>query len=248
MLCCCYCCRTSDLALVKIDCDEPLPTVRLGQSSQLRVGEWVVALGSPYHLKNSVTAGIISCVDRKARDLGLAQSAGIDYIQTDAAINQGNSGGPLVNLAGEVIGVNNMKVLSADGVSFAIPVDTAKEVLTQLALQGRVLRPYLGIKMLQINPRIASQLQKLTPTFPDVTHGILVPEVTKGSPAERGGVKPGDVIVGFEGSDGEVTTGRLIEMLGRYIGSSMKLRVLRRSVGGQQHLVTLYVVASKAEE
>lgn len=162
---------------------------------------------------------------------------------------QGNSGGPLVNLRGEVIGVNNMKVLAADGVSFAIPVDTAKEVITQLLVSGRVLRPYLGIKMLPINPRVASQLRKLTPTFPAVTHGILVPEVTKGSPAERGGLKPGDVVVGFGGcSDDEVTTGRLIEELAKHIDKSMELRVLRSSVDGKQHLVKLYVVASRVEE
>ncbi|GMH37712.1 hypothetical protein BSKO_05585 [Bryopsis sp. KO-2023] len=241
--------KPSDLALVQIHSDDSLPTVKLGHSGSLRVGEWVLALGSPLHLRNSVTAGIISCVDRKAKELGLAGTHGIDYIQTDAAINQGNSGGPLVNLEGEVIGVNNMKVLAADGVSFAIPVDTAKEVISQLLLSGRVLRPYLGIKMLPINPRVASQLKKLTPTFPDVRHGILVPEVTKGSPAERGGLQPGDVIVGFKGCrEEDVTTGKLIEELGKHIGKSMELRVLRGSVDGKQHLVTLHVIASRVEE
>lgn len=145
--------------------------------------------------------------------------------------------------------MNNMKVLAADGVSFAIPVDTAKEVITQLLVSGRVLRPYLGIKMLPINPRVASQLRKLTPTFPEVTNGILVPEVTKGSPAEVGGLKPGDVIVGFgKFRDDDVTTGKLIEELAKHIGKSMELSVLRSTVDGKEHLITLHVVASRVEE
>merc|ERR1712176_957496 len=136
----------SDLAIVKVDCKEDLPTVTLGDSNSLRVGEWVVALGSPLFLKNTITAGIISCVERKQSDLNLSGSR-TDYIQTDASINMGNSGGPLVNLKGEVIGINAMKALSADGVSSAIPVDTAKFVIQQVLKYGRVVRPYIGIKM-----------------------------------------------------------------------------------------------------
>lgn len=158
----------SDLAVVKVDSDLPLPTVQLGRSHNLQAGQWVLALGSPLHLQNSVTAGIISCVDRKAVDLGLA-GARTDYIQTDAAINKGNSGGPLVDIEGRVIGISAMKAVAADGVSFAIPIDTAVEVMRQLAEHGRVVRPYVGMKMLQLNCYNAAQFRRRDPNFPDVS-------------------------------------------------------------------------------
>ncbi|EFN59628.1 hypothetical protein CHLNCDRAFT_18457, partial [Chlorella variabilis] len=172
-----------------------------GRSANLRVGEWVVALGSPLHLQNSVTAGIVSCVDRKAVELGLA-GARTDYIQTDAAINKGNSGGPLVNLYGEVVGISAMKAVAADGVSFAIPVDTAVDVMRQLKDHGRVIRPYVGIKMLQLNRHSAAQFRKRDPSFPSVEAGILVPGVHPGSPAERAGLRSGDCIIGGTGVPG----------------------------------------------
>ncbi|RMZ53163.1 hypothetical protein APUTEX25_005152 [Auxenochlorella protothecoides] len=181
----------SDLAVVRVEAGAPLPCVRLGSASRLRVGEWVVALGSPLHLQNSVTAGIVSCVDRRAAELGLA-GARTDYIQTDAAINRGNSGGPLLNLAGEVVGISCMKALAADGVSFAIPVDTAIDVMRQLAAHGRVIRPHVGIKMLELTRHSAARFRERDPGFPDVTAGILVPAVTPGSPADRAGLRQGD--------------------------------------------------------
>lgn len=171
---------------MKVDCKEDLPTVTLGDSNSLRVGEWVVALGSPLFLKNTITAGIISCVERKRSDLNLSGSR-TDYIQTDASINMGNSGGPLVNLKGEVIGINAMKALSADGVSFAIPVDTAKFVIQQVLKYGRVVRPYIGIKMLDLSARTADLIRKERPAFPDVKTGVFVPQVTPGGPAENAG-------------------------------------------------------------
>ncbi|KFM24620.1 Putative protease Do-like 14 [Auxenochlorella protothecoides] len=182
----------SDLAVVRVEAGAPLPCVRLGSASRLRVGEWVVALGSPLHLQNSVTAGIVSCVDRRAAELGLA-GARTDYIQTDAAINRGNSGGPLLNLAGEVVGISCMKALAADGVSFAIPVDTAIDVMRQLAAHGRVIRPHVGIKMLELTRHSAARFRERDPGFPDVTAGILVPAVTPGSPADRAGLRQGDL-------------------------------------------------------
>lgn len=234
----------SDLAVLRIESDSPLPTAKLGRSASLRVGEWVVALGSPLHLQNSVTAGIVSCVDRKAVELGLA-GARTDYIQTDAAINKGNSGGPLVNLFGEVVGISAMKAVAADGVSFAIPVDTAVDVMRQLKEHGRVIRPYVGIKMLQLNKHSAAQFRKRDPAFPRVEAGILVPGVHPGSPAERAGLRPGDCIIGFGEPacrPDQVTTTALIRALGEHIGRPLALRLARP--GGK--VETLSVVAQEA--
>ncbi|GAB4816218.1 hypothetical protein N2152v2_003264 [Parachlorella kessleri] len=216
----------SDLAVLKVDSDTPLPHVKMGTSSGLRVGEWVVALGSPLHLQNSVTAGIVSCVDRKAVELGLA-GARTDYIQTDAAINKGNSGGPLVNLQGEVVGISAMKALAADGVSFAIPVDTALDVMRQLRQHGRVIRPYAGMKMLQLNRHSVLQFRSRDPNFPNVSAGILIPQVYPGSPADKAGLKAGDIIIGFPSEYREVTTANLVKALTEHVGRDMQLRVAR---------------------
>ncbi|KAL6780370.1 hypothetical protein ACKKBF_B13420 [Auxenochlorella protothecoides x Auxenochlorella symbiontica] len=222
----------SDLAVVRVEAGAPLPCVRLGSASRLRVGEWVVALGSPLHLQNSVTAGIVSCVDRRAAELGLA-GARTDYIQTDAAINRGNSGGPLLNLAGEVVGISCMKALAADGVSFAIPVDTAIDVMRQLAAHGRVIRPHVGIKMLELTRHSAARFRERDPGFPDVTAGILVPAVTPGSPADRAGLRQGDVVTGWAGAarGAPPTTKALVAALGDSIGKPLVLQVARPGAG-----------------
>ena len=139
----------SDIAVVQLDEKRaPYPCVKLGQSDNLRAGEWVVALGSPLHLSNTVTG------------MGGAARARMAYLQTDAAINQGNSGGPLCDLDGRVVGVNTMKALGADGVSFAIPIDEARRVVTQLLDHGRVRRPYLGMKLLELNAGICESLRR----------------------------------------------------------------------------------------
>ncbi|KAK9867290.1 hypothetical protein WJX84_001258 [Apatococcus fuscideae] len=218
--------RVSDLAVLEIKDSGPLPVVSLGSSQHLRVGEWIVALGSPLHLSNSVTAGIVSCVDRKAVELGLL-GASSEYIQTDAAINRGNSGGPLINLAGEVVGISSMKAIAADGVSFAIPIDTAKDVLRQLREHGRVLRPYAGIRMLQLTQSMLPQLRAQDPAFPSVDCGIIVSEVAPGSPAEKAGLMSGDVITGFADAE-EVTTANLIKVLTKHIHKELTVDVKRR--------------------
>jgi HtrA serine peptidase 2 len=164
----------TDVALIKIDTPEPLPTVALGSSSSLRAGEWVVALGSPLHLQNTVTAGVISAVGRSAAELGLPSNN--EYIQTDAAINVGNSGGPLLNLDGEVIGINTMKAI-ASGISFALPIDRVKEVVALLTRHGRVVRPFIGIKMLSLTPALLQQLGQVDESMKKVSGGVLVADV-----------------------------------------------------------------------
>ncbi|XP_059648493.1 putative protease Do-like 14 isoform X2 [Cornus florida] len=164
----------SDIALVRIKSKTPLPTAKLGSSSKLRPGDWVVAVGCPLSLQNTITAGIVSCVDRKSSDLGLGGMRR-EYLQTDCAINAGNSGGPLVNIDGEVIGVNIMKVLAADGLGFSVPIDSVSKIIDHFKKNGRVVRPWLGLKMLDLNDLIVAQLKEKDSTFPDVNKGILVP-------------------------------------------------------------------------
>ncbi|CAN1219884.1 Putative protease Do-like 14 [Linum perenne] len=187
----------SDIAIVKIDSKTPLPTAKLGSSSKIRPGEWVLAVGCPLSLQNTVTMGIISCVDRKSSDLGLG-GVRREYLQTDCAINAGNSGGPLINIDGEVVGVNIMKVLDADGLSFAVPVDSVAKIVQQFRKSGRVVRPWLGLRMIELNDMIIAQLKERDPRFPDVNNGIFVPMVTPGSPADKAGFRPGDVLVQFD--------------------------------------------------
>lgn len=144
----------SDIAILQIESAEAMewPTIPLGASADLRPGEWVCALGSPFSLQNSVSAGIISAVARHSSELGYPQKGG-EFIQTDAAINSGNSGGPLVNLDGEVIGINTMKVDGSVGISFAIPIDTASQVIDQLLQHKKVVRAYIGMQMVNFNTR-----------------------------------------------------------------------------------------------
>lgn len=232
--------RVSDLALVKIDAQGPLPTVKMGSSRGMRVGEWVLALGSPLTLQNSVTAGIVSCVGRQAKELGLPGKTG--YIQTDAAINSGNSGGPLVNLAGEVVGISTMKALFSSGVSFAIPIDAAREIMSQMQQQGRVVRPYVGIKMLELNEQNTSQMHQKNSKFPTLSSGVLVPGVLDGSPASKAGLRQGDIIVGFSGSNKDVTVPALVEVLTQNIGKRLQLQVLR---GDQELALSIRAIEAR---
>ncbi|XAR52621.1 HtrA2 peptidase [Bertholletia excelsa] len=230
----------SDIAIVKITSKTPLPTAKLGSSSKLRPGDWVVAMGCPLSLQNTITAGIVSCVDRKSSDLGLGGMRR-EYLQTDCAINAGNSGGPLVNVDGEVVGVNIMKVQAADGLSFAVPVDSVSTIIEHFKKNGRVVRPWLGLKMLDLNDMIVSQLREKDATFPNVSKGVLVPMVTPGSPAERAGFRPGDVVVEFEGRPvGSIK--EVIEIMGDKVGIPLKAVVKR----ADDRVVTLTVIPEEA--
>ncbi len=184
----------TDLAVLRIEGAGPLPAARLGDSNKVEVGDWVLALGQPFGLEGTVTAGIVSA---KGRGLGIADRE--DFIQTDAAINPGNSGGPLVNLDGEVVGINTAISTSNggyQGVGFAIPIDLAKWVGGQLANGGKVHRSYLGVIIQPVTQPLAEQFKV------KVHQGVLVTEVRPDTPAAKAGLKPGDIILKFAGQAG----------------------------------------------
>src|SRR5712671_6908207 len=183
--------EATDLALVKVE-GGPFPVIQLGDSEGVEVGEWVVAIGNPFGLSRSVTTGIISYKGR--RDVNPAGKPGYyDFIQTDAAINPGNSGGPLLDARGAVIGINAAVNPSGQGIGFAIPINMLKEVLPQLE-KGRVTRSWMGLTVQdQLGPDLAESFG--VPSG----KGVLVTDVVEGGPAERAGVRPGDVVVSFEG-------------------------------------------------
>ncbi|CAL8286879.1 unnamed protein product [Lota lota] len=196
--------QVADIATIKITAKHPLPTLALGRSSDVRQGEFVVAMGSPFALRNTITSGIVSSAQRGSKELGLSNS-NMDYIQTDAAIDFGNSGGPLINLDGEVIGINTMKVTA--GISFAIPSDHVKQFLERSAQQKKSRlgesdsrRKYIGVMMLTLTPSIIAELKLRDSLFPDVTHGILIHRVITGSPANKAGMQPGDIVVEIDGT------------------------------------------------
>lgn len=189
-----------DLAVVKINPrGENLPLAKLGDSSDIRVGDWAIAVGNPLGLNNTVTLGIISTLSRSSAEAGIPDKR-IDFIQTDAAINPGNSGGPLLNERGEVIGINTAIRADANGIGFAIPINQAKDVKEILAKGGEVPHPYVGIQMVTITPELAKQNNNdpnSTILLPETT-GVLVMRVMPNTPAEAAGIRRGDVITKVE--------------------------------------------------
>jgi serine protease Do len=178
----------TDLALVKIAGDSDLQPLKLGNSDDLKVGNWVVAVGSPFGLEQTVTAGIVSA---KGRVIGSGPYD--NFIQTDASINPGNSGGPLINLQGEVVGINTAIIASGQGIGFAIPINMAKEVAPQLQKRGHVTRGLLGVNIQDVTPELAKSLGLKE------SKGALVSQVVPGGPADKAGLEQGDVIVNFDG-------------------------------------------------
>ena len=209
----------TDLAILRLDGKGPFPAARLGNSDAVGVGDWVLALGEPFGLEGSVTAGIISA---KGRGLGIAPRE--SFLQTDAAINPGNSGGPLVNIDGEVIGINtaiSSRTGGYQGVGFAIPVNLAKWVADQLVQRGTVQRAYLGVAIQPVTHELAEKFQV------PARKGVLVGEVRDNTPAAKAGMKPGDVVVEFNGQP----VNQPSELQGLVeqtpVGSTVPVRVLR---------------------
>jgi serine protease Do len=206
----------TDIALIKVDGQAGLPVAPLGDSSALRMGEWVCAIGNPLGYEHTVTVGVVSFLGRKLFDMSLD-----NYIQTDAAINFGNSGGPLINSRGEVIGINAAISSRASSIGFAVPINGASSVLPQLRQYGRVSRGYMGVGLRDVDADLERSL-KLT-----VDHGALVQDITAGSPADRAGVRPYDVITSLDDRVIANDDQLIREIASRAPGSAARLRLSR---------------------
>jgi serine protease Do len=231
----------TDIAVIRIDADRSLPVVELGDSDQMRVGDWVMAVGTPFgQLAGTVTVGVVSAKGRSGLQImGGNQQGFQDFIQTDASINFGNSGGPLVNLRGEAIGINTAINPSGQGIGFAIPVNMAKNITRQLVEKGRVQYGYLGIRLQQLDKALAQGLGL------DITNGILVVEVVAGSPAENAGLQKNDVIVEF-GEKAVRDEGRFRLMVANTeVGTKVPLVLYR---DGKKKVVTITLAERPKEE
>jgi len=206
----------TDIALIKVDGQAGLPVAPLGDSSTLRMGEWVCAIGNPLGYEHTVTVGVVSFLGRKLFDMSLD-----NYIQTDAAINFGNSGGPLINSRGEVIGINAAISSRASSIGFAVPINGASAVLPQLRARGRVSRGYMGVDLREVDADLERSL-KLT-----VDHGAVVQDVKSGSPADRAGLRPYDVITSLDDHTIANDDQLIREIAARSPGSPARLGVVR---------------------
>jgi len=221
-----------DLALLKIDAGDSLPIVRFGDSDNLQVGEWVMAIGNPFGLEQTVTAGIVSA---KGRVIGAGPYD--DFIQTDASINPGNSGGPLFNIDGEVIGINTAIIAQGQGIGFAIPVNVARQAITQIKETGQVTRGWLGVSIQVVDDDLAESLGL------DSAGGALVTEVFPASPAEKAGFRRRDVIVAFNGKPIEHVRDLPRIVAATPVGESVNVSVIRNGKG-----VKLRAVVTKMDE
>ncbi len=214
--------QKTDIAVLKIDSKTPFPFVRFGDSSVSRVGDWIIAIGNPFGLGGTVTSGIISS---KSRDIDIIYGGVIDdYIQTDAAINGGNSGGPMFNMHGEVIGVNTAILSSSGtniGISFAIPSSSVTKIVKQLKDTGKIERGKLGIRIQELTPEIADGL-----SIKDA-RGALIAEVEKGSSAEKAGIKSRDIIVEYNGQEIKNVKRLQVLVAETSINQEVKIKVLR---------------------
>ena len=219
----------TDLALVKIEQSTYSSFAPLGNSEELEVGDWAIALGTPYGLEKTVTLGIVSSLHRDINSLGFSDKR-LDLIQTDAAINPGNSGGPLINSNGEVIGINTLvRSGPGAGLGFAIPINLAKNVSDQLLKTGEVIHPYLGVQLISLNPKIAKEHNQDPNSLVQLPerNGALIQSVIPNSPAEKAGLRRGDLVIAAENIAIEEPKALLDEVEKAQIGKIFLLNVLR---------------------
>lgn len=222
----------TDLALIRIKGSADLKPMEMGDSDSLEVGTWVVAIGSPFGLEQTVTAGIVSA---KGRIIGSGPYD--DFIQTDASINPGNSGGPLINLKGEVVGINTAIVASGQGIGFAIPINMAKEIVVQLKSSGEVTRGWLGVGIQDLTPELAEYYKV------DAKDGVLVTHVFEGDPADKGGIKVNDIIIEVDGEAVKTSRELSRKIAGLGVGKRTAIKLLR---DGKQK--TVYIETAKRED
>ncbi len=219
--------EVTDLAVVKIN-GADLPIAKLGDSDDVEVGDWAIAVGNPLGLDNTVTLGIVSTLKRSSAQVGIPDKR-LDFIQTDAAINPGNSGGPLVNERGEVIGINTAIRADAMGIGFAIPVNKAKAIKDTLAKGGKVAHPYLGVRMTTLTPDLARQNNEdpnSAFTVPEV-NGVIIVQVLPNTPAAKAGLRRGDVITEIDSQP--VTSAAQLQTIveNSKLGQTLQVKVQR---------------------
>jgi len=234
----------SDIAVVQVQANN-LPTVSLGRSDQVEPGQWAIAIGNPLGLQKTVTVGVISATSRSGSDIGVSDKR-IDFIQTDAAINPGNSGGPLLNARGEVIGINTAIISGAQGLGFAIPIDTAQRIAQQLITTGKVEHPYLGVQMVTLTPEIKQRLSR-NPNRNisiEAERGIIIIRVVRNSPADRAGIRPGDVIQAINNQPVNKAEELQQQLEKNGVGSQLQIQLQR---GGQSLKVAARTEALPAQ-
>ncbi|MGL5078963.1 MAG: HhoA/HhoB/HtrA family serine endopeptidase [Waterburya sp.] len=236
--------EVTDLAVVQIEAPGvDLPVATLGNSADIQVGDWAIAVGNPVGLNNTVTLGIISTLTRSSAQVGIPDKR-IDFLQTDAAINPGNSGGPLLNAQGDVIGINTAIRPDANGIGFAIPIDKAKSITASLAAGKQVPHPYVGVQMRTLTPELAQQSNQ-NPNAPFLipeVNGVLVVQVLPNTPAEKAGLRLGDVIVAID--DQAITSA---EQLQTFVENSGLNKNLQFTVKRGERTLKLRVVTTQLE-
>ena len=217
----------TDVAVVKIEANN-LPTAAMGNSDQLKPGEWAIAIGNPLGLDNTVTTGIISATGRSSSAVGVPDKR-VQFIQTDAAINPGNSGGPLLNSSGQVIGMNTAILQGAQGLGFAIPINTAQRIANQLVSQGKVQHPYLGIQMVTLTPELKKNINSNPNAGLKVEEdqGVLIAKVLPNSPAAKAGLQAGDVIQKINGQPVKDAEGVQGAVESTQVGNTLQVSVRR---------------------
>jgi serine protease Do len=227
----------TDLAVVTVDAKD-LPAATLGDSDKIQVGEWAIAIGSPFGLEKTVTVGVISAKGRSGFGTGTYE----DFIQTDASINPGNSGGPLVNIDGEVVGINVMIIQPGQGIGFAIPINLAKTIMASLIKEGKVIRPWVGISLQNLTEELSQSFNLKE------KEGALIGQIYEGSPAEKAGLKVGDVVIEIDGVPIKGSQDVVREVLKKRVGQKIQITVVREGKKIEVPVVTEQMPAEPSEE